>query len=273
MKEISFTGFEAQPNARLLWLPTENQRIWFSATRAVRTPSRIEASISFPFSTIPDPVSGLPLTLIATGSDDADSENLIAIELGYRIKPHENLFIDATGFYHFFYDHSSFSIGEPVLIDVPFPSLEAPIEFDNRSKAEAYGFEIASKIQPYDFWNINTSYSFLDIFVNSNNEGDFFEIFEGTSPEHQFKLQSFLDLPGNFELDAAFFFTDDLPAIDVDELFRLNLRLGWRPAKNWELSISANNLFSDGKREFGDSFTGIATELNTSVFGAITFRY
>ena len=37
-----YTGFEVEPDARLLWTPTENQTIWASVSRAVRTPSRYE---------------------------------------------------------------------------------------------------------------------------------------------------------------------------------------------------------------------------------------
>jgi iron complex outermembrane receptor protein len=37
-----YIGFEAQPSARLLWLPKEGHSLWTSISRAVRTPSRLE---------------------------------------------------------------------------------------------------------------------------------------------------------------------------------------------------------------------------------------
>lgn len=41
-----YTGFEIQPNARLLWTPTEKTSVWTSVARAVRTPSRADHQVS-----------------------------------------------------------------------------------------------------------------------------------------------------------------------------------------------------------------------------------
>ena len=41
-EQNDFTGFEVQPSARLIWLPTERSTLWGSVSRAVRTPSRLE---------------------------------------------------------------------------------------------------------------------------------------------------------------------------------------------------------------------------------------
>ena len=38
----SYTGFEYQPSARLLWKPFDKQSLWGSVSRAVRVPSRME---------------------------------------------------------------------------------------------------------------------------------------------------------------------------------------------------------------------------------------
>ncbi|MBW1932478.1 MAG: TonB-dependent receptor, partial [Deltaproteobacteria bacterium] len=40
-----YTGFEIQPNARLLWAPHPKHKIWAAVSRAVRTPSRAEHDI------------------------------------------------------------------------------------------------------------------------------------------------------------------------------------------------------------------------------------
>ena len=269
----SFTGFEFQPNARILWSPNENNRIWLSATRAVRTPSRIEHSLSFPFQTVPEPQSGLPLNLVATGNEDFESEDLYAFEIGYRSKPHERIFIDLTGFINFYENFGTFEMTEPELINNPTPQLTSQLLFDNNAQAKTYGFEIESKINPYDFWNINVNYSFLKINVDPDDGEDFFEVFEGSSPEHQFKIQSFLDLPRNFEFDTAFYFTDKLDSIGIGDRFRLDARLGWKPREDLEISFVARNLFINGKREFSDGFTGVATELDASFYGTITWNY
>ncbi len=38
----TYTGFEVEPDARLQWHPDEQQMVWASVSRAVRTPSRLE---------------------------------------------------------------------------------------------------------------------------------------------------------------------------------------------------------------------------------------
>src|SRR5262249_15869352 len=42
----SFTGFEIQPNVRLLWTPAKDHTVWAAISRAVRTPSRSEDDVT-----------------------------------------------------------------------------------------------------------------------------------------------------------------------------------------------------------------------------------
>jgi len=39
------SGFEVQPNGRLMWTPTMHQTVWAAVTRAVRTPSRLDQDL------------------------------------------------------------------------------------------------------------------------------------------------------------------------------------------------------------------------------------
>jgi iron complex outermembrane receptor protein len=53
-----FTGFEAEPSARLLWTPTERQTVWAAVSRAVRTPTVSEDEATarlLPLQTNPPP--------------------------------------------------------------------------------------------------------------------------------------------------------------------------------------------------------------------------
>jgi iron complex outermembrane receptor protein len=47
----SFSGWEIQPSGRLLWTPNDRHTVWASASRAVRTPSRLEDSYTLNFMT------------------------------------------------------------------------------------------------------------------------------------------------------------------------------------------------------------------------------
>src|SRR2546421_3480395 len=48
-----FTGFEAEPNARLLWTPTQNQSVWAAVSRAIRTPALTEEGLRLNSQVIP----------------------------------------------------------------------------------------------------------------------------------------------------------------------------------------------------------------------------
>ena len=48
-----FTGFEAEPNARLLWTLTPNQSVWTAVSRAVRTPALTEEGLRLNSAVIP----------------------------------------------------------------------------------------------------------------------------------------------------------------------------------------------------------------------------
>src|SRR6202165_2341930 len=48
-----FTGFEVQPNARLLWTLTPNQSVWTAVSRAVRTPALTEEGLRLNSAAIP----------------------------------------------------------------------------------------------------------------------------------------------------------------------------------------------------------------------------
>lgn len=76
-----FTGFEVQPNIRLLWTPTTADSAWVAVSRAVRTPSRGEtASTAF----IAPPSASSPIPLATVGDPNMGAETLIALDLGWR---------------------------------------------------------------------------------------------------------------------------------------------------------------------------------------------
>jgi iron complex outermembrane receptor protein len=96
---------------------------------------------------------------------------------------------------------------------------------------------------------------------------------ENDSPNHQVGIRSMMDLPGHVELDLGFRYVDSLQNRDVPAYTAFDARLGWRPNKHWEFSIVGQNLFNVHK-EFAPSYIQTqTTEVETSVYGKITFRY
>src|SRR4030095_8746876 len=79
----NYTGFEIQPNARLLWFARPRHTLWTAISRAVRTPSRAEHDSRVVSSISPGP-GGLPIVATALGNRNFLSESLRAHEVGYR---------------------------------------------------------------------------------------------------------------------------------------------------------------------------------------------
>jgi iron complex outermembrane receptor protein len=94
---------------------------------------------------------------------------------------------------------------------------------------------------------------------------------EGNDPEHQFVLQSMVDLPWRMEFDATFRYVDALPSPAVPGYFTIDLRLAWHATRNLEISIVGQNLLDNRHPEFG----AIATrqEIPRSVYGKITWQF
>ena len=90
-----YTGLEIQPSGRLAWT-NEKQVVWGAISRAVRTPSRVDRQVS---TLITSPS-------ILKGNPQFESEDLLAYELGYRVKPHQKVFLTLSTFYNM-YDTSA----------------------------------------------------------------------------------------------------------------------------------------------------------------------
>jgi len=62
-----------------------------------------------------------------------------------------------------------------------------------------------------------------------------------------------MNFPGNVTFDVWGRFVDQLPAFDIDSYFDLDVRLAWKPCKNWEIAAVGQNLVDDRRVEFRES--------------------
>ena len=256
------TGFEYQPSGRISWMPDENQTVWGAVSRAVRTPSRTadDATLITAFADTGllagGPPSGTIIPLSLLGDPAVESEDLLAYEVGYRVRATEDLTFDLAAFYNDYDDLITFPPGAGT--------------FGNRGTAETYGVELASTWNVADNWSVMASYSFLDIDVTSvdgNSE-------EGESPRHQFNIRSYLDITDDLELNSALYWVDTIPDEGASSYVRLDLGLTWRPAPNVEVAVWGQNLLDDKHLEFGDDlFQALPLEVERSVYAQVTLRF
>jgi iron complex outermembrane receptor protein len=255
-----FTGFEVQPGARLAWTPSDRQLLWGAVSRAVRTPSRANHDLLFTTAVLTPPDVPEPTPVQLVGDSGFDSEELLAFELGYRVRAHDGLTLDIAGFYND-YDELS-SLGAPTAD--PFQTT-----FSNDTDGESYGLELTARWDAAENWRLAASYSFLRVQLHGFDESD-----ERSSPQNQFSIRSYLDITKNLELNAAAYYVDNVPGADAPAYTRLDLGLTWRPAPNVELAVWGQNLLDDQHVEFRDSFFVVSPiEVERGVYAQLSLRF
>jgi iron complex outermembrane recepter protein len=250
-----YTGFEFQPSGRLAWRLSEQQTIWSAISRAVRTPSRIDREFFVP---------GSPPFLLA-GGPDFDSETLLAYELGYRVQPLPRLALTLAAYYNDYDNIRSLEQANPPL---PFPVVIA-----NELEGESYGAELTADYRVTDWWRLRAGYTELRIDIRPKPGSTDTTAGSGEShdPERYFSLRSSLDLPGHWELDAAFRYVSRIENQQVPSYGELDVRLGWRPRPELEFSIVGQNLLHDHHAEFGN--VAMRREIERGVYGTVLWRF
>jgi len=268
-----YTGLEIQPSGRLLWTPSERQTIWGAASRAVRTPTIADRDIRANVSAFqPSPFA--PAILISSfGNPDFKSEELIAYELGYRIEPSKRLSLDAAGFYNIYNGLVGYVPGPMQFEASPTPHLVVPAAAQNSQAGEAYGAELSARWQVTDHWRLMGSYTWLHLSLRPDRST------EANSPQQQFQIRSYLDLPHHLELNGAAYFVDQIQSatrdatLPVSSYVRFDLGVTWRPTKSLELGIWGQNLLDNRHAEFYSVRTSLQTEVPRGVYGKVTWRF
>jgi iron complex outermembrane recepter protein len=266
----SFAGFDVEPSLRLMWTPAPRRSIWGAVTRAVRTPSDTEDTLVTTSLGSTD-----PLEFTRTQGDGSfTSETLLGYEAGYRSLISSTFSIDVAAF-HNRYDHLlSVEPGAPFTETQPPPAhLIFPLENGNGVRGTTSGFEIAPDWKPASAWRLEWSYSWLFMDMQRKpGSGDTFtaDALEGSSPHHQLKIQSFLDISRNVELTLAWRYISALPAQGVDGYQTGDVRVAWRPMALVEVALSAQNLVQPHHAEFGGD-PPLLVGIKRNIFASVTF--
>lgn len=263
-----YTGFEVQPNTRLLWTPHEEHSVWAAISKAVRTPSRAVSDLQTRFAvpTVPGVVGEF------RGSRDFDSEDVVAYEVGYRVQPAARFNVDLAAFYN---EYDDLNTNERLPV-VPGAPAVLPLFAANGMEGETYGAELVSNLEVTDTWRLMGSYSLLKMNLRLKPSSNAFgsENAEGDSPQNQFHVRSYWDLPHRIRFDTAAYYVDNLSNQNVPSYIRLDVRLGWRPTDSLELELVFQNLLDDRHPEFGStSLLVTPTQIERSVYGRLTWAF
>ncbi len=261
LSDNDFTGFEHQPNGRFLWKPAEGHSVWGAISRAVRVPSRLEDNSQLTFA--PNATTPVPTRFL--GNKKFKSEELLAFEIGYRLNTFERFTFDMTGFYNQ-YDHVR---GTRVISLLPPTGT-----LENNLKVDTIGAEFATNVQLQEWWQIRGAYSYINMSVDGPINSSLNTTGRAT-PHHQGSLRSLITLPYQVEFDSWLRVVDKLSAPNIASYVELDLRLGWKPLPNLDLSLVGQNLLDNHHPEAAPSLflTTQPTEVQRSVYGKITWQY
>ena len=259
-----YTGFEVQPSGRILWQPVSEHAWWVAASRAVRVPSRAadNGTVVLP----PNPPA-LTVPVRLTGNQRLGTESLVAFEAGYRLAPIPEATFDVTAFYNL-YDNL---LGTKRVAVTPLPTFQ----FSNNKEARTHGVEVAANLQVFELWQIRGAYTYLNIDVETESGAlGLPDTEEQGSPHHQASIRSILSLPYNVELDSWVRYVDSLPSASIPNYWELDLRIGWKPWENVDVSLVGQNLLDKHHPEMAWSFLQTEkTEIQRSVYGKITWGF
>jgi len=277
----AFTGFEFEPNIRFVGILTKNQSVWAAVSRAVRTPALTEEGLRLNEGVVPPGAppfySPLPVVEAIFGSNQFQSEDLLAYEVGYRIQVASTFSADIATFYNNYTNLRSAEPGTPFPEGSPVPTdVVVPFIASNKMGGGTYGAELFADWGVFPKWRLQGSYSYLQMDIKKNQDSldPTPDNPDGQSPRHQWYVRSSLDLPKHIEQDVTLRYVSSLPSLEIPSYYSLDANISWRPIALLEFSIGGQNLLNDQHIEFVPEFINtIPTVVSRSVRGSITWRF
>jgi iron complex outermembrane receptor protein len=249
-----YTGNEFLPNARLAWNVAADHVLWAAASRTVRAPSRLDRDTFVP---------GSPPFLLA-GGPDVVSEIAKVYELGYRGQPSSSVTLSVTAF-HALYDH---------LRTQEIAPSRTSLFFANGMKGTTSGLEMWASYQATPGWRLSGGFNGLREHLalkGGSNDTSGLAAQQGRDPRRSWRLRSSLDLPWQSELDVIARRVSERFNPAVPAYSAVDLRYGWKPRRDIELSVTGMNLLGKSHGEFTDIST--RTEIGRGVFFKLVSRF
>ena len=259
-EDNDFVGTMFSPKAVLVYLPTENNSLRFSISRAYRTPSFIENEADFSV-----PVAFQPFYLGQEGNRDLKPERMVAYELGYRGRFLNNaLTANIETFYH--------NINNIILYSVK-PNDPGIYRFENRRSNHVRGVEASFAWKVADWWRLTMAYTY------QKATDDYLK---GLVVENKYSMGNRFMLPMGFVANMQLYYVGQtrfekeawIPASTVKDYTRLDVRLSKTFFKEkLEVALIGQNLLDPRHYEYplalsaGEAYRAFMLEISYSFGG------
>jgi iron complex outermembrane receptor protein len=253
VQDSSYTGIDYLPSIRLGWKLSDSQFLWAAASRAVRTPSRLDRDLEEPH--------------ILALAPDFESEKLIAYEVGYRAQPTPQTSLSISFYYNQYSDLRSEDFlprGSPALI-----------QFGNDEAGEAYGVEAWGDWRVLSWWKLSAGINLMhkDLHIVGTPPGvRAVDYAGGDDPGYELSFRSSMDLPHDVEFDFGIQVVDKLPDPVVEGYVQANARIAWHVTPAVELSLSGTNLLASYQIEAITPGTA-PLEVQRSIYLGLRWKY
>jgi iron complex outermembrane receptor protein len=255
-----YTQYELQPNVRLAYDINDKNMVWAAASRAVRTPSRLETSAQSLGATA---TSGTYTSLV--GNYNLSSEKMRSYEIGYRTKPKDNLLFDLSAYIDD-YDHLITLVpGTPYTAGA---NTVNTFQYLNGLEGVAYGLEFSGTVRIEEWWKVKGSYTFTKLYTSPNlgvNDIGLEPFLENAVPPHTFYIRSSFDLPHGYELDTTLRYMDSFQNGLISSNTQMDINLA-KTFKDWRWSIVGQNLLAPRHLESIAAVSSATTQIERSVY-------
>ena len=246
LESNNYTGNEFLPTARLGWRLRERTLLWAAASRAVRAPSRVDRDLLGPLN--------VPQLL---GGPEFRSEVVKVYELGWREQASRRFSYSLTAFRN---DYERLRSVQ---------TTAAGNFVTNDREGTAYG------VEGWATWNatdrMRLGAGFVSQRFDLRNRPGVANVQpggEGNDPPYWTKLRASFDLAPAWELDFLVRHYAARPNPNVAPYTALDARLGWKPARDVELSLALQNAGDRRHAEWGNG-----AELERSAFVTLRLGY
>jgi iron complex outermembrane receptor protein len=229
LEHNSFTGWEVMPDSRLAWRPSETSVVWLSAARAVRAPSRFDTDL---FS-----------TGTFAGGRNFTSEDVLALELGYRAQPVTDLSFSISTSFNIYDDLRTVEASGPAVF---------PLVVKNGMRGNTYGIEAWGSYALQDWWRLKAGVNAIrkELHIVAGSRDLFGVQFAGNDPAYQFQLQSDIDLPHDVAFNISLRSIDSLASPAVPAYVEADAKIDWHVLDGLHLFLAGMNLLHDQHQEF-----------------------
>ena len=271
LEHNTYSGLDLQPSLRALWTPSERHSVWAGASRAVRTPSRVDEDISVSILARVDPL----LYGVIRGNRDLEPEEVVGLEAGYRRLVIPSLYVDVGAFrnrYDELVDLGPPTSRSAVTEGVPYTALDFP--WINGNEGTTKGFELAPSWQPSERVRVRGAYSYLriDLEAKSGNLRPVtLSTLSGSSPAHQITLQTLLTFRHGVQLDPVYRYVSPRESLAVPAYHTADVRVGIPLGARLQLSIVGQNLLQARHVEWARD-PGPNVAIRRSVYARLMWR-